>query len=130
MISQIVEESISFYKSPELWFQKYEGQQILIQKKIEEAQKLLNSVRICDAFRFKISQVCSNLGVEGLRGDLVITRAAKALAAFNGRTEVALDDIRQTIVLCLRHRLRRDPMEPINSGEKIEIAFENFFCKE
>ena len=65
--------------------------------------------------------------IEGLRGDIVSTRAAKALTAFEGRTEVTLDDIRRTITLCLRHRLRRDPMESINSGDKIEAAFKKIF---
>jgi magnesium chelatase subunit I len=38
-----------------------------------------------------------------------------------------MDDIKRTITLCLRHRLRRDPMESINSGEKIEMVFEKIF---
>ena len=126
---KIVEERISFDKAPESWFKKYEVEQILIQKKIEAAQKLLEQVKISDDFKLKISQICSELEVEGLRGDLVATRAAKALAAFNSRTDVSIEDINKTIVLCLRHRLRRDPMESINSGDKIRRIFENFFLK-
>jgi magnesium chelatase subunit I len=38
-----------------------------------------------------------------------------------------MDDIKRTITLCLRHRLRRDPMESINSGDKIEAVFEKIF---
>jgi magnesium chelatase subunit I len=67
------------------------------------------------------------LEVEGLRGDIVSTRAAKALAAFESREEVTYEDIRRTITLCLRHRLRRDPMESINSGDKIESVFQKIF---
>lgn len=126
---KIVDERICFDQSPDAWFEKYEKEQSDIQKKIERAQKLLNQVKICDNFKFKISQICSELEVEGLRGDLVSTRAAKALAAFEDRIEVCVEDIRRTIVLCLRHRLRRDPMESINSGAKIESAFQNYFLK-
>lgn len=78
-------------------------------------------------FQLKISQVCSELEIEGLRGDLVTTRAAKALTAFEERTEVTLDDIKRTITLCLRHRCRRDPMESINSGDKITGIFDRIF---
>lgn len=124
---KIVEERISFDKSPESWFDKYENEQLAIQDRILSAQNLLPTVLINDDFQLKISKICSELGVEGLRGDIVSTRAAKALTAFEGRTEVTLDDIRRTITLCLRHRLRRDPMESINSGEKIELAFEQIF---
>ena len=124
---KIVEERISFDQSPQTWFEKYEGEQIMIQNRIITAQNSLNKVTINKDFQLKISQVCSELEVEGLRGDIVSTRAAKALAAFECREEVTLDDIKRTITLCLRHRLRRDPMESINSGDKIESVFEKIF---
>ena len=124
---KIVEERISFDQTPQVWFDKYEKEQLEIQHRIETAQKALEKVNINKDFQLKISQICSELQIEGLRGDIVSTRAAKALCAFEGRTEVTLDDIRRTITLCLRHRLRRDPMETINSGDKIESAFTKIF---
>ena len=124
---KIVDERICFDQSSDTWFEKYENEQSNLKKRIKRAQNLLDQVKISDNFKLKISQICSELEVEGLRGDLVSTRAAKALAAFENRTEVCLEDIRRTIVLCLRHRLRRDPMESINSGEKIDVAFQNYF---
>ncbi len=77
--------------------------------------------------RVKISEVCSELDVDGLRGDIVTNRAAKALTAFEGRTEVTVDDIRRVITLCLRHRLRKDPLESIDSGYKVEKVFARVF---
>ena len=126
---KIVEERISFDQKPKVWFEKYEQRQLEIQSRIQAAKDLLKQVTISTEFQLKISQLCSQLKVEGLRGDLVSTRAAKALAAFENRTEVTLDDIQRTIILCLRHRLRRDPMESINSGDKIQTAFNNIFIK-
>ncbi|OUX76351.1 MAG: magnesium chelatase ATPase subunit I [Oceanospirillales bacterium TMED59] len=124
---RIVEERISFDKSPETWFEKYETEQFDIQNRLLKAMSLLPQVQISKDFQLKISQVCSELQVEGLRGDLVVTRAAKALAAFEERTEVSLEDVKRTIILCLRHRCRRDPMESINSGDKVESVFEQVF---
>jgi magnesium chelatase subunit I len=124
---KIVEERISFDQTPQVWFEKYENEQLRIQQRIETAQQALEKVQITKDFQLKISQICSELQIEGLRGDIVSTRAAKALCAFEGRTDVTLDDIRRTITLCLRHRLRRDPMETINSGDKIEAAFKKIF---
>jgi len=125
---KIVEERISFDLSPQIWFDKYEQEQINIQNRIITAQKNLSKVTISKDFQLKISQICSELEVEGLRGDIVSTRAAKALTAFENRTEVTVDDIKRTITLCLRHRLRRDPMESINSGDKIEATFAKIFA--
>ena len=124
---KIVEERISFDQSPNAWFEKYETQQLAIQSRIVTAQNLLPQVNISSDFQLKISQICSELEIEGLRGDIVSTRAAKALAAFEDRTEVTLSDVQRTIPLCLRHRLRRDPMESINSGDKIESIFQRIF---
>ncbi len=124
---RVVEERIRFDLYPESWFEKYEQEQLQIQKRIVTAQNLLPQVQISQDFQLKISQICSELEIEGLRGDIVSTRAAKALTSFENRTEVTLDDIKRTITLCLRHRCRRDPMESINSGEKIDNVFEKIF---
>jgi magnesium chelatase subunit I len=126
---QVVEERMSFDQNPQLWFKKYEAEQLKLQVRIEQAQKNLPHITMNKDFQLKISEICSELQIEGLRGDIVSTRAAKALAALENRSEVTIEDIRKTITLCLRHRLRRDPMESINSGEKIELAFENIFGK-
>jgi len=124
---KIVEERISFDQAPQMWLDKYQNQQLEIQNRIVTAQKLLSTVRISKDYQLKISQICSLLSIEGLRGDIVSTRAAKALAAFENRIEVTLEDIKRTISLRLRHRLRRDPMESINSGDKIDAIFEQIF---
>ena len=124
---KIVEERISFDQSPQEWFEKYENEQIMIQNRIINAQQSLSKVKMNKDFQLKISQICSELEIEGLRGDIVSTRAAKAIAAFEGRDEVTVDDIRRTITLCLRHRLRRDPMESISSGDKTGAVFEKIF---
>ena len=124
---RVVEERMSFDRSPELWFEKYENQQIAIQSRIRTAQQNLEKVSIQRDFQLKISQICSELQIEGLRGDIVSTRAAKALTSFENRIDVTIEDIKRTIILCLRHRLRRDPMESINSGTKIETVFAQIF---
>ena len=124
---KIVEERINFDQSPGSWFEKYEKEQETIQNRIILAQNSLPQITMNKEFQLKISEICSELEIEGLRGDIVSTRAAKALTAFENRTEVTIDDIRRTITLCLRHRLRRDPMESINSGEKIQAVFERIF---
>ncbi|WP_017325903.1 magnesium chelatase ATPase subunit I [Synechococcus sp. PCC 7336] len=124
---QIVEQRTQFDAAPEEFLLEYEIQQQEIRKTLEEARKLLPRVTIDRELRLKISEVCSELDVDGLRGDIVTNRAAKALAAWEGRTEVEVDDIRRVIVLCLRHRLRKDPLESIDSGYKVRKVFGEIF---
>lgn len=124
---QIVEQRTEFDQNPQAFLVAYQEQQEALQRKIIEAQERLKSVTVDYELRVKISQVCSELDVDGLRGDIVINRAARALTAFEGRTEVTLDDIHRVVVLCLRHRLRKDPLESIDSGYKVGKLFGQVF---
>ena len=120
---QIVEQRSAFDRNPPEFLEQHRDTQAELQKQLVTAMELLQSVNIDYDLRVQISQVCSQLDVDGLRGDLVTNRAAKALAAFEGRTEVTVDDIRRVVTLCLRHRLRKDPLESIDSGTKVQKVF-------
>ena len=124
---RIVEERTSFDLNPQEWLDKYKDEQEQITKRIIEAQNLLPSIDIDYDLRVKISEICSILDVDGLRGDIVTNRAAKAYAAYNGRQKVELNDIKTIITLCLRHRLRKDPLETIDSGDKVSQVFNQVF---
>ena len=124
---EIVEQRAEFDQNPQVFIEKHQREQETLQKQLVTAQEQLPKVDIDYDLRVKISQVCSELDVDGLRGDIVTNRAAKAIAAFEGRNEVTVDDIRRVITLCLRHRLRKDPLESIDSGYKVEKAFNRIF---
>jgi magnesium chelatase subunit I len=124
---KIVEERTSFDLNPQEWIDKYKDSQTEITNRILNAQKLLPSITIDYNLRIKISEICSILNVDGLRGDIVTNRAAKAFAAYNGRKNVELEDIKKIITLCLRHRLRKDPLETIDSGNKVQQIFNQVF---
>ena len=124
---KVVEERTSFDQTPMVWIENYEAQQQELRDKIVAAQQLLPTVEIEYDLRVKISEVCSQLDVDGLRGDIVTNRAAKAHAAYDGRDKVTIDDIAAIITLCLRHRLRKDPLETIDSGSKVSKVFNEVF---
>ena len=124
---KIVEERTSFDLNPDEWLIRYKDEQLALTESIVKAQKLLPQVSIDYDLRVKISQICSILDVDGLRGDIVTNRAAKAYCAFNGRTEVTVEDIETVVSLSLRHRLRKDPLETIDSGDKVSQVFKEVF---
>ena len=124
---RIVEERSSFDQDPDISLNEHEEEQRQLREQIVNAQEILNDVALSYELRVKISQVCGSLDVDGLRGDIVTNRAAKAHAAYNGRKEVTIDDIEAIISLCLRHRLRKDPLESIDSGDKVKTVFEEIF---
>lgn len=124
---KIVQQRELFEKNPAEFKNKYKDEQEKLTEKILNARKALKAVKINYEFLEKISQICSELNVDGLRGDLVTNRAAKALVAFEGRNEVTPKDIFTVITLCLRHRLRKDPLESMDSGYRVQQVFKKVF---
>lgn len=124
---QVVEQRSNFDQNPDKCLAENEEKQKELLDRITRAQSLLKDVKLDYNLRIKISEVCGSLDVDGLRGDIVINRAAKAHAAYNQRTEVTVEDIEAIVTLCLRHRLRKDPLESIDSGDKVKDVFEEIF---
>ena len=124
---KIVEERAQFDTNPGEFRGLYEGSQTELRNRVIDAQNVLKDVTLSEEYRTKISQVCSELDVDGLRGDIVTNRAARALAAFDGATEVTTKHIAAIVTLCLRHRLRKDPLESIDSGTKVQEVFDAVF---
>mmetsp|Transcript_19820 Transcript_19820/g.51516 ORF Transcript_19820/g.51516 Transcript_19820/m.51516 type:complete len:419 (-) Transcript_19820:3171-4427(-) len=124
---QIVTQRSEFDENPAAFRKDYLESQNALTNKIVEARKLVKQAEVPYEYRVKVSQICSELNVDGIRGDIVTNRAAKALAAFEGRTEVTPGDIYRVIPLCLRHRLRKDPLAEIDSGDKVRETFKAVF---
>lgn len=67
--------------------------------------------RVPDALMVRIGALCAAAGVDGLRADLVISRAAAALAGWDGHDEATADDVRRVAPMALAHRQRRTPFD-------------------
>jgi magnesium chelatase subunit I len=120
---QVVDQRTAFDSDPDSFSTAVEANQNALQQRVVDAQQRLDQVSIDDDLRLRISAVCGELDVDGLRGDIVTNRAARALAAFEGRTEVSEDDVARVASCCLRHRLRKDPLEQVDSGDRVVKVF-------
>ena len=90
---------------------------------VGEARERLLATRLPEETLHKIAVLCTQLGVDGLRGDLVTAKTARALAAWEARVEVATDDVRRAALLALSHRRRRNPFDdPGITPEELENA--------
>ncbi len=90
---QVVDQRTAFDNDPDNFSISKQSDQDSLQAKVVEAQNRLSQVSVDNELRLKISGVCGELDVDGLRGDIVTNRAARALAAFEGRIEVSEEDI-------------------------------------
>ena len=123
---EIVELREAFENDPSHFRASFESEQQELRRRLERARKFTNKVLISKDLIRSIAGLCLQLKIDGHRGELTIARAARALAAFNGRRKVTEDDIRRVAKLSLRHRLRKDPLEPTSGGgSRIERALDN-----
>lgn len=125
---KIVEQRTKFDQDPYSCLEEFRDEQKELKDRIILAQQNLNCVMIDYDLKVKISRICGILDVDGLRGDIVTNRAAKAFAAYQNKDEVDITDIKQVITLCLRHRLRKDPLDTIDSGAKVSQVVNEVLC--
>ncbi|NQE45256.1 hypothetical protein C5S31_04440 [ANME-1 cluster archaeon GoMg2] len=109
---EIVKLVESFETAPQAFRERFEGQQKELCDKIEHAKQILNDVTISDDLLRMTADTCIKLGVRTHRAEIVINRAAKTITAFEGRTEVTSEDVKEAMELALPHRMRRKPFEP------------------
>jgi magnesium chelatase subunit D len=124
---QIVELREAFESDPAAFHARVEAGQESLRRQIIRARKNLRQVTIERELLRHIAQLCLQLNIDGHRGELTITRAARALAAFEGRKRVTAADVRRVATMALRHRLRRDPFEPTDSGARVEQQLAELF---
>ncbi len=123
---EIVKRREEFEKDPKAFQEKYSRLQRELQERIIRARELLNRVEISEQLLDIVSKLSLDLNIRTHRADIVIVATAKALAAFNGRTEVTMEDIKKAAKLALPHRFRRLPFEEIESKEQeLEITLQN-----
>ena len=109
--AEAVRRRIAFEADPVGFVAAWREREADERERIERARALLPAVTLSDSLLTVIGQVCADLGVDGLRADLAIYRAAVAHAAYHGRAEATVEDVRVAAELALPHRQRRRPFE-------------------
>ena len=108
---EVVRRRLAYEADPAGFAAAWEGADADHGARIAAASKLLPGVVLPDEMLARIATVCAAFAVDGLRGDIVTAKAAAVLAAWDGRDQVELDDVRQAALLALAHRRRRGPMD-------------------
>ncbi|MFZ0064149.1 MAG: VWA domain-containing protein, partial [Pyrinomonadaceae bacterium] len=124
---EIVERREAFDRDAEAFSVAFAEQQAQLRKRITAAQKHASAIRVERTLVRRIAELCAELGIDGHRGELTITRAARALTAFEGKKRVGPSEITRVAAMALRHRLRRDPLEEAGESERIQQALEKTF---
>ncbi|MCZ8074638.1 MAG: magnesium chelatase ATPase subunit I [Paucibacter sp.] len=119
---EVVRRRDAYERDPAAFSALWAKQDAKVRKQILQARERLPEVQVDDAVLYRASELCVAVNSDGLRGELTLMRAARALAALQAAPAVTPAHLRQIAVPALRHRLRRNPLDDTGSGERIERA--------
>jgi len=126
---RIIECRESFERDSEKFCAAREPEQKDLRQRIARASRNFSRVKVGAQLLRQIATLCSELQVDGHRGELTIMRAARALAAFSNRRSVCEEDVRRVATMSLRHRLHRDALSEASVSTRIEQAVDRVFAK-
>ncbi len=125
---EVVRRRDAYERSPEAFVETWRKEDEKIRRRIVAARKKLPDVDVPDHALTRAAQLCMALGTDGLRGELALMRAARALAAFEGHDVVNDAHLKRMAAPALRHRLRRNPLDDAGSGTRVARAVEEVFA--
>jgi magnesium chelatase subunit I len=119
---EVIKRRDAFDRDPEEFQKSWSRKDAAIRKKIVAARERLDAVAAPDDALEYAARLCMTLGADGLRGELTLLRAARAVAALDGETAVTREHIRAVAPMALRHRLRKDPLDESDGSARVERA--------
>ncbi len=118
----VIKRRDAFERDPQGFRDEWAMHNNALREHIVKARKLLDKVKVGDELLRLCAQLCQALGTDGLRAELTLMRACRALAAMQGHKAATPAHLRTVAPMALRHRLRRNPLDDTGSGTRVDRA--------
>ncbi len=125
---EVIKRRDAFENDPACFVAQWAKEEAKSRKKIQAARERVDAIAVSDAMLTRAAQLCMSLGTDGLRGELTLMRAARAVAAIEGAKAVSEDHLKRVAPAALRHRLRRNPLDESGSSVRVERALAECFA--
>lgn len=131
---EIVKRVTEFQRDPMAFYEKYRSHDEKLRDKISNARKILDEVVISDDLLKLLAETIIKMGIKTHRAEITTVKAAKAIAAFEGRKNVTIEDLKRAMELTLPHRIKSKPFQkpqipeleiPEKKTEEQEMVKEN-----
>jgi magnesium chelatase subunit I len=124
---EVVKRRDAFERDPQGFTGRWATAQDAARRRIVAARKKLAAVAVPDAALERAAKLCIAVGTDGLRGELTLVRAARALAAYEGAKAVGDAQLKRLAGPSLRHRLRRNPLDDSDASVRVaRVVAEQF----
>ena len=125
---EVVKRRDAFERDGAVFAETWRAEDERTRKRIVAARKRVAEVSVPDAALERAAALCMKLGTDGLRGELTLMRAARALAALEGAAVVGDVHLKRVAPPALRHRLRRNPLDDAGSTVRVDRAVAELFA--
>jgi magnesium chelatase subunit I len=124
---EIVRRRDEFERDGERFAKRWSSREGTIRRQILRARHNLDAVQVPDDVMFRAAEICVALEIDGLRGELTLVRAARALVALEGGDRVQNAHLLHVAPMALNHRLRRDPLDESSATVRVERVLAEMF---
>jgi magnesium chelatase subunit I len=116
---EVVRRRDSYEMDADSFMARWQPEDLALRERILAAREQVAQITTPDDILRDCSALCVALGADGLRGELTLLRAARALSAYKGDTALSRDHLRAIAPMALSHRLRRDPLDEAGSRARV-----------
>ena len=124
---EVVKRRDAYERDSQAFIASYEKHEAKLRKSITAARERVGTIVVPDAMLEQAAKLCMALDTDGLRGELTLMRAARALAAIGGVKTVTDAHLKKIAPPALRHRLRRNPLDDAGSSVRVDRAIAEIF---
>jgi magnesium chelatase subunit D len=114
--AEIVTRRLDFDRDPERFRAGFAADQAALIERCRRARERAAAISLDGPALEHVVELCHAAGVEGVRADLAMLRAARARAAWHERDAITADDVTAVAELALGHRRPRRDAEPQGGG--------------
>jgi magnesium chelatase subunit I len=119
---EVIRRRDAYEREHAAFMAEWRGGDASLREAILSARAALPGIATPNTVLHDCAALCIALGSDGLRGELTLLRAARALAAFEGAGAVGRAHLREVAAMALSHRLRRDPLDEAGSAARVARA--------
>lgn len=125
---EVIRRRAAFDTDPDAFVGKWADEDASVRNRILAARDHLKTIDAPDDTLRDCAGLCVAIGSDGLRGELTLLRAARALAAYEGSETVTRQHLRDVAPMALSHRMRRDPLDDAGSSTRVMRTVEEVFA--
>ena len=126
---EVIKRRTKFDEKDKDFLDFWEKEDSKLRRRIIRARKKLLDIKVSNNILENCAKLCLALGSDGLRGELTLIRASKAQASFENKDSVEIPHLRKVALICMGHRLRKDPLDDVGSNIRIERTIEEILGK-